>query len=535
MKRLSSLARATMSVVLVWVAACGYTPSSSRGEGAPQAASVPTFAPSTPLAPTGGASFEPSAGAWRLSRWEELSKVTLWLSHILIRHNEVSDANVSFQFVDWHWPGPAPTRNRDAALQLARQIRERAARAPERFGEMVREFSEDPATRDVDGYLGGITADQLTHYVPQVLDTLQDARIGDITPVVETRWGFHVLLWNPPPPEEMVSGARIVIGHDQAPWLRESYSGRGTLPWRARPEALALATRVYEQARREPAQFDRLVQTYSEHFDASRRGDFGTYSTREPAPFPREVAALRRLAPGEIAAPLDSLYGFQILRRTDNRERVVYRMAAIRLMFDVTAPDGAPASASLVLEQIRAMYAEIDRDPARFDSLRTEHCCTKVSDVVAGRNPEMLVALLARMEPGEIAREPLRFGPAYMIPKLLDRSVHTPAASARLALPSLDDVDLQHWLPQFDVGALGERLRLVGEQARALPPLNESTAEQLLREHVALAADLPGIASVARAERVEALNARAQALLAAADYTRYRQLLIQQLATLAEW
>jgi PPIC-type PPIASE domain len=536
MRRFLRWAGPIMSCVLL-ASACRYTQSTSRSEGARQAASAPA-APAAAIsragglspATTDGVSLDPPAGRWRLARPEELGKVVVWLSHILIRHERVRDSKVSFQLSDWHWPGPAPTRSRDEALRLAQRVRERAAQAPERFAELVLEFSEDPATRDFEGSLGGITADQLIT-MPRVLDVLQAARIGEITQVVETTWGFHILRWNHPPPLETLSGSRIVIGHDQAPWLGQSHVARGAVPRRSREEALALATRVYEQARREPERFDQLAQTYSDHSDASRSGDFGSWSSREPTSRPREVAALRRLAPGQVAPPMDSPFGFEIIRRVENRPRTVYRMAAIRLLFDVTVPDGAPNSSSQVLARTRALYAEFERDPARFDSLRAEYCCNRVSQVVEGRNPEILVSLLSRMEPGQIAPEPLRFGPAYLIPKLLDRAVHTPEADAQLALPSPDEVDFEYWVPRLEAAALEARLRLVGEQAAALPGIHENTSAQVLREHE-LAADLQPLSAAERVARVRRLVVHVQALLAADDQRRYQELLLQQFAKL---
>ena len=89
-----------------------------------------------------------------------------------------------------------------------------------------------------------------------------------------------------------------------------------------------------------------------------------------------------------------------------------------------------------VLDEIRSRYAEIRRDPARFDQLREEGCCIKVSEVIEGRQPDILVSTLERLAPGEIAPEPLEYGPTYMIVKLLDRDVRAPEASAQLELPA---------------------------------------------------------------------------------------------------
>ena len=69
------------------------------------------------------------------------------------------------------------------------------------------------------------------------------------------------------------------------------------------------------------------VQVVLEHRDLSRDGDLGTWSSREASPFPREIERLQGLRVGEIAPPIDSPYGFQILLRTSVAERPLYAAA----------------------------------------------------------------------------------------------------------------------------------------------------------------------------------------------------------------
>ena len=207
----------------------------------------------------------------------------LWLSHVLIRHPEAPlNKDVSFSLAHWHLAVP-PTRTRAEALVRARRVAALADRAPETFAGLARSYSDDITTAAIGGALGGVQAHTLAIW-PALLDCIERLKPGDTSGVVESPYGFHVFHRLPPPAEATVSGQEIVIAHDDAGWL-EVVNGRPA-PKRSRADAWKLANRVYDEAKADPERFAALVAKYSDHDDAIRQGDFGRWSTREPAPFP---------------------------------------------------------------------------------------------------------------------------------------------------------------------------------------------------------------------------------------------------------
>lgn len=274
-------------------------------------------------------------GAWRSTPAAELKCVVVWLSHILVRHDASRNASVSFDHAHWTPSGAPPTRSREAALHFANDIAQRAQQNPSQFASLARQYSEDQTTRDRDGALGGVAADQLRAW-PMVLDAMSALRPGEVSRVVETAFGFHILLRSAPPAETEASGAHIVIAHDDARWIR--FVARGSVPKRTRAEAWDLANSIYERARAAPASFAQLVQEHSNHRDAARGGDFGTWSNHAPTPFPREIQALQNLEVGQIARPLDTRVGIQIIQRRANMPRTQYAMTALHLPFQADAP-----------------------------------------------------------------------------------------------------------------------------------------------------------------------------------------------------
>ncbi len=342
-------------------------------------------------------------GKWRLLPAAELGATMLWLSDIVIRHSGVSFPNVSFNHSGWLTAEPLQARSQQEALARAEEV-VRRARDGESFEDLAREYSDELETSSRGGSLGGVLASHLLPW-PHVLDALETLGPGEVSNVIETDTGYHVLLRRPPPPDVTVSGRRLVIAHDGAPWI--ALAARGPVPQRSRAEALALARDLYERARAQPAEFELLVTERSEHRDGARGGDFGTWSTREPTELPREVEVLAGLGIGEVAAPIDSLWGIQIIQRTEDRARERFAMASLELIYDPSRPESEPASRQSAQRRIEELSVNLREHPDRFAALQREYCCDVVSEIVSGRHSPALESALGQLAPEQITGEPI--------------------------------------------------------------------------------------------------------------------------------
>ncbi len=86
----------------------------------------------------------------------------------------------------------APHPSEEAKL-AAREEAERAlarARSGEDFARLAREYSDDPGTRDKGGELGWVRKGEL---LPQFEDALFSMRVGQISDIVETSFGYHII------------------------------------------------------------------------------------------------------------------------------------------------------------------------------------------------------------------------------------------------------------------------------------------------------------------------------------------------------
>ncbi|HTV25308.1 MAG TPA: peptidylprolyl isomerase [Polyangiaceae bacterium] len=465
-------------------------------------------------------------GRWRLASLEELDRVSLWFSHILIRYDEVLDPNVSFSRVDWTASDPAPQRSRDEALALAQRVAAEAAANPESFSDLVSTYSEDQRTRERGGSLGGMAASWLVAW-GQIVDALAVLKPGETSEVVETPFGFHVLRRQAPPPEQIVSGSRIVIGYDDAPALTYFHQ-RGPRQHRSRADASALAHELYERARRHPLEFTALVERYSEHVDAEVGGDIGAWSTREPLAPTVELDALAQLQVGGVAPPVDTFLGMQILMRTAARERQEFAHDGVEVFFDPRAPAGDPDSEAVRREQALEIAQSIHRSPAMFDTFRRDFCCLEAQRWREGRREKSIQAGLSLLQLGEIGSSPVRTVSSYLIMRRLDPETIEPPPAVRLELPSDIAPDVDSFLGQrLDQASAEEVVRRLGPLAADALSLEGERRTRLLTLHEFRAG--LGATTDERVSAVAQLARETATLLTSAEQQQYRALAVQLL------
>jgi PPIC-type peptidyl-prolyl cis-trans isomerase-like protein len=416
---------------------------------------------------------------WRLATQAELEPSLLWVSHILIRY-EGASSGIAFSAPGWHNSLPASHPSRERALAAAETVAGELRLHPEQFASYAERFSEDPPTRASGGSLGGVSAYQLSFW-PSVLDALSTLVPGEVSDPVETEYGFHVLLRRQPPAAEIVTGAHIVVAHDDARWLHNMLA-RGSVPSRTREQARALAQMLYEQVRREPAQFSAFVDKYSEALDAAQAGDLGTWSTHETTPYPRQVETLRSLPVGGIAPPFESLLGFEVLMRVPNRPRKEYAMTAIGLIFDPLAEENSPLSKASVLKVARSLRHALDEEPSRFEEFQKDYCCANSLRWRQGSEFPELDEPLDQLELGQVSPEPIESLRQYLIPKRLDPdAIEQP--EVRFDLPAPEHPDLPYLVGRMSATRAREALRRFARSSLPALSLGPSQMSRLVELH----------------------------------------------------
>lgn len=370
---------------------------------------------------------------WRFVTTEELDRVVISLSHILVRHKDASRVVALFP-KDWMSTTALPERTREEAMRLALTIHAKTQRMPKSFGSLASQYSEDVRTRDNGGEVEPLSAAQLSLW-PPVLDAIAELPRGEVSKVVETEFGFHIFMLRSQPADMLVGGKRIVIGHAEAGWLK--YAARREIVEREPSVARMLAERLREEVRQGKATFGQLVDKYSEHRDAEQGGDIGVWSTREPSPLAREARVLSFAEIGEVVGPFDSPVGYEVLLRTDVRQRETFAMEALRLAFDPVAPADSPNAEPSVRLKASDLYERMRAGHANFDDLRSEYCCEQREQWTEGRGPPGMTAALLAVAIGEIA-QPVKSEWNYVIARRLEPKVLT--FSYNVPLPERPDL-----------------------------------------------------------------------------------------------
>jgi hypothetical protein len=344
-------------------------------------------------------------------------------SHILILHNQTSGMLPHASF--WQ-PLGTSSHTVQEAQQLIDGIAREAQLDPARFGELAARHSEDVRTSAHGGSLGTLRYEELP---PALGAALAKLEVGQVSPVVKTTLGYHVLHKRAVPPDQTLAGEQIAIAYWESDpvFLREGHGRR-----RTRAEAEQLARHVASLARAGADPFGALVQRYSDHADASRNGDLGVWRLHAPADNARELELLAALPVGGISEPLDTPAGFKVLKRTADLEREQYAVRALLFPF---RPGDSPARGR-AREEAEAALAELRRKPGTFDAKASG--LNSYLEFGRGLEPIGLLPAVAALEIGQLALEIIEGHTVFAIVKRVNLGERPAPAPPSQGTPDLE-------------------------------------------------------------------------------------------------
>lgn len=347
-------------------------------------------------------------GEW----WDhDINSLMIAGSHILIAHR---DSKLTKQMVS----GAISSRTREEARRKAWSLYETLRAHPERFADVARKESDDPATAWVGGSLGLFYALQVPE---QLVDAFGHMAIGEVSRPVETAQGYHLVRSAKPLPEVELSMAHIVIKYDGAfGWRRLDRP----IPSRTRLQARELAGRVALEARRHPERFGRLALQYSDGDDALRDGDMGLCSTYEDFGSDFMLLSIASQLPiGGISEVIETNTGAHVLLRKPPvaKKRVAtstivigYKGSQLSL-FDQDGKRSKQEAKKLA----NKIAEELKRRPRKFEQLRATYCdkmnCEDVLSWYVGRGIESFERELTNLEVNEISTTSVDSPVGYVI------------------------------------------------------------------------------------------------------------------------
>jgi parvulin-like peptidyl-prolyl isomerase len=365
-----------------------------------EGAAEPTAAPSR----TAGTQADETIG-YPQGKWVERDQTGLMLSaaHILVTH-EASQAAA------WASGLRLSTRSQAEALDKALTLQRALAQRPAEFEAIAARESDHVASARLGGRLGMFAASGVA---PEFVNALSYLKPGEISRVVETQLGYHVIERLAPPPVELVGIAHLVIKPAGAGgWLRTDRPQ----PVRDREQASALAEQLSARLKASPAEFAALVAQYSDANDVVRGGDLGVWSRREPfSDEPVLVEAAAQLQVGGLSEVIETNAGFHIVQRTSAAAREPLAVSVITLTYTESQVDRfyriAKRSRAQAETVARELIGMLRKHPESFAQRRAEYCelgyCEDTLAFATGQGLPAMERALSALAPGEITTTPV--------------------------------------------------------------------------------------------------------------------------------
>jgi parvulin-like peptidyl-prolyl isomerase len=212
-------------------------------------------------------------------------------AHILIQYKGAENAPVAIK------------RTKEEARKKAEVVREKAAKPDGNFAVLAGRYSDSPS-RIRGGVLRPMAPGQMPPAYDNYLEAAAALAVGEVSPVVETPFGFHVI-------------KRLKVERIHASHILISYDGSSVAPRtkRSKWEARDLAMKVHKEATAPEADFAALAMKYSDHTESAEKGgDVGRFARGTMPPRFEQIAFSLKV--GEISDVVESMLGYHVIRRT---------------------------------------------------------------------------------------------------------------------------------------------------------------------------------------------------------------------------
>ena len=191
-----------------------------------------------------------------------------------------------------------------AAKKLAEKLAKQAANAPDKFEELVKKHSDDPSAAR--GGSLGMWSSRKSRMPPVFTNTVRGLKVGGVSGVVESPYGFHIFKRTAPPP--IYAGSHVLISYKGA-------SRANAKVTRTKVEAQKLAMDLSTKLQADASKFVEMAAKHSDGPSASRGGRLGKWPKGRMVP--AFDAAIDKLKIGEVSKPVETPFGFHVILRED--------------------------------------------------------------------------------------------------------------------------------------------------------------------------------------------------------------------------
>jgi peptidyl-prolyl cis-trans isomerase SurA len=178
----------------------------------------------------------------------------------------------------------------------------------EDFAKVAKEVSEDPSAKDNGGDLGYFTSMQMVYPFESAAF---NAELNKVTMPIRTRFGYHIILKS----EERANQGQITVAHVMVKTPQKDAALKDT----SKVDPKAKIDELYAKIKA-GADFAEMAKQYSDDKGSAKKGGelpmFGT--GRMVIEFEKAAFALQK--DGDISAPIQTQYGWHIIKRLSKKE-----------------------------------------------------------------------------------------------------------------------------------------------------------------------------------------------------------------------
>ncbi|WP_045689275.1 peptidylprolyl isomerase [Hymenobacter sp. AT01-02] len=225
-----------------------------------------------------------------------------------------------------------------AAYQKVTALRQRVT-GGEDFGKVARETSEDPSARENGGKLGYFTAMQMVYPFESVA---YSTPAGQVSQPVRTRFGYHIIKVNDVRPAQ----GEIKVAHLMI---------RAT-PGMPKADSVTVKKKVdelYSRLTQRKENWEKLVAQFSEDAgSAANGGELPPFGTGRMIPS-FEEAAFKLQKPGDLSAPVQTPYGWHIIRLIEKQPIPTFEAMEPTLKSKVSKDSRSELNRAAFLKRVR--------------------------------------------------------------------------------------------------------------------------------------------------------------------------------------
>ncbi len=266
----------------------------------------------------------------------ERSKNDIRASHIMIAVDENASPSDSL-----------------AAYRKIERIRKQLKPDNSNFAELARKHSDDEYSAKRDGDLGYFTVFSMVYPFE---NAAYRTNVGEVSRIVRSRFGYHIV---------MPTDKRIARGTAEVAHIMTIANDKSTPEQKA--NAKARIEEVYSKLK-SGERFEDLVRKYSEDkSSASKGGVLNAFGINDMVP-EFEEAAFALLRAGDVSEPIQTPYGYHIIKMIDRSQVKPFEEVKQELTKKVQRDERSNLTRKTAVKKLKAEYnyKQNDRNLSRF-------------------------------------------------------------------------------------------------------------------------------------------------------------------------